>query len=67
MNDAGKKVMPVLDARLLACETVNCHPLSNDKLHPLSNDKTTSLSPDSLLRFIKNLGYAPVVVDFAKG
>lgn len=58
LNDGQRRITPVLDARLLACESVNCH--------PLTNNKTTSLSPENLLRFIRDLGYKPVIVDFAR-
>ena len=56
INDTSRKVRPVLDARLMACETVNCH--------PLLNDKTTCLSPKDLVRFMEDLGYSPLIVDF---
>lgn len=59
VNDREKRVVPVLDARLFSCGTVNCH--------PLRNDRTTNLSPQDLLRFIKVLGHDPVIVDFGKG
>ena len=33
--------------------------------HPLSNDMTIAVSPDSLLAFLRNLGYEPDILDFA--
>lgn len=59
LNDRDRRVRPVLDAALLAHEFVNCH--------PLKNDKTTTLKSADLLVFLKDMGYAPLVVDFAKG
>lgn len=56
VNDRERRVRPVLDARLFACDTVN--------FHPLTNDKTTNIKPADLLRFIKDLGYDPLTVDF---
>lgn len=58
MNDAQKRVRPVLDARMMACETVN--------FHPLRNDMTTGITPENLLVFMKDLGLDPLVVDFVK-
>lgn len=57
IRDTGRQVQPVLDARLFACDTVNCH--------PLENDKTTSLSPDHLVTWMHDLQYKPLIVDFA--
>lgn len=59
LNDAQRRVTPVLDARLMAHETVNCH--------PLRNDRTTNLPSAGLLAFMKDLGYSPLIVDFEKG
>lgn len=58
-NDHAKRVTPILDKRLFDHDTVNCH--------PLINDKTTSLAAQDLLKFIKGIGYDPLVVDFVKG
>lgn len=57
-NDAQKQVIPILDKALFDHEIVNCH--------PLINDKTTSLAPADLLRFMKEIGYNPHIVDFQK-
>lgn len=45
----------VLDARMLAEEIVN--------YHPLTNDATTAISPADLLRFIREMGYEPAILD----
>lgn len=57
VNDHDRRVTPVLDARLMDCDLVNCH--------PLLNDKTTSLAPQDLVKFMKNMGYDPLIVDFS--
>jgi Ala-tRNA(Pro) deacylase len=59
INDSRRQVRFVMDARMLQCSIVNCH--------PLTNDKTTALSPQDLLKFVKNMGYDPLLVDFAGG
>jgi len=59
IHDAQKEVRPVLDARLMTCDSVN--------FHPLKNDKTTNITPSDLMRFMRDLGFEPRVVDFAKG
>ena len=58
VNDLLRRVTPVLDARMMEEQTVNCH--------PLKNDKTTGLSPQDLVRFIESLGYNPLIVDFSR-
>lgn len=45
----------VLDARMLAEDIVN--------YHPLTNDATTAISPGDLLRFIREMGYEPAILD----
>ena len=45
----------VLDARMLAGDIVN--------YHPLTNDATTAISPGDLLRFIREMGYEPTILD----
>jgi Ala-tRNA(Pro) deacylase len=57
INDPEHKVRFVLDAALIAHETVN--------FHPLSNDATTAVSRGGLLRFLAALGIEPLVVDLA--
>jgi Ala-tRNA(Pro) deacylase len=58
INDPEHKVRFVVDTALLAHETVN--------FHPLSNDATTAVSREGLLAFLRALGREPVVVDFAR-
>lgn len=57
INDPELKVRFVLDAALIAHETVN--------FHPLSNDATTAISREGFLDFLKALGIEPLIVDFA--
>ena len=47
----------ILDAGLLAHETVN--------FHPLVNTATTTLRADDLLAFIRATGHEPEILDFA--
>jgi len=55
INDAAQQnVRFVLDEKLMDFDLVGCH--------PLRNDYTTCLSPQNLLRFIKDLGYAPQIL-----
>ncbi len=58
INDSGRQVTPVLDARMLEHDIVNCH--------PLKNDKTTGLKPQDLVKFMESLGYTPLIVDFSR-
>jgi Ala-tRNA(Pro) deacylase len=58
INDPDHRVRFVVDAALLAHETVN--------FHPLSNDATTAVSRDGFLAFLAALGREPVVVDFTR-
>lgn len=57
INDTEHRVRFVLDKALLAHDTVN--------FHPLSNDATTALSRDGFLAFLKGVGVEPLVVDFS--
>jgi len=57
VNDPDHAVRFVLDAALMANDSVN--------FHPLSNDATTNLSMAAFLKFLEVLGRAPVIVDFA--
>ncbi|MFD1333842.1 prolyl-tRNA synthetase associated domain-containing protein [Methylopila musalis] len=57
VNDAGRAVTVCLERALLSAETVN--------VHPLRNDRTTALRPDDLLRFLREQGYEPVLFDLA--
>jgi Ala-tRNA(Pro) deacylase len=58
LNDKGLAVSPVLDEALFKHEVMNCH--------PLRNDRTTCLKPQDLVKFMKNLGYNPLIVDFSR-
>jgi Ala-tRNA(Pro) deacylase len=55
VNDRDGRVTPVLDTKLLAHEWINCH--------PLQNDATTSLRSADLLRFVRDTGHEPLLVD----
>lgn len=56
VNDAAQQnVRFVLDRRLLDFDTVNCH--------PLRNDRTTCIAPQDLLKFIEDLGHAVQIAD----
>ncbi len=57
INDPGRAVTFVADARLLAADPVN--------FHPLSNDATTALSQAGFRSFLGALGREPLPVDFA--
>ena len=58
LNDMQREVSPVLDHNLLNHAVINCH--------PLRNDRTTCLKPQDLVKFMKNLGYDPLIVDFSR-
>jgi Ala-tRNA(Pro) deacylase len=51
MNDVAHRVSVVVDAALMAHDTVNCH--------PLENTATTNIARDDLLRFIRATGHEP--------
>jgi Ala-tRNA(Pro) deacylase len=51
INDTACRVSVVLDAALMAHETIN--------FHPLVNTMTTSLKRDDLVNFLKSTGHAP--------
>jgi len=56
INDAGRRVTPILDAGMLEQDPINAH--------PLHNEATTGLSPADFLRFFEITGHSPVIVDF---
>lgn len=58
INDNQRQVSPVIDKRLLEHEIVNCH--------PLRNDMTTAIKTADLVKFMKTLGYDPLIVDFSR-
>jgi Ala-tRNA(Pro) deacylase len=58
INDPERNVRFVVDAALLAHDTIN--------FHPLANDATTAVSREGFLAFLAALGREPVVVDFTR-
>ncbi|QDZ01832.1 prolyl-tRNA synthetase associated domain-containing protein [Nitratireductor mangrovi] len=59
INDRDKRVKVVLDASLLGHEVINCH--------PLTNDATTQIARDDLLRFLKETGHEPAILNVSGG
>ena len=57
INDTTERVTFVIDKALLDHEIVN--------FHPLSNDATTAISREDLVKFARDTGHEPVIVDFA--
>lgn len=57
INDDDGAVTIVLDATLMENATINAH--------PLSNDATTSIARDDLLRFIRETGHEPLILNLA--
>ncbi len=55
VNDRDRRVTPVFDAKMLACERLN--------FHPLRHTATTTIRAADLLRFAAATGHEPVVVD----
>ena len=55
INDSQRRVAVVVDDDLLKSEWVN--------FHPLHNAASTTLRSADLLRFIRSLGYAPLIVN----
>ena len=53
INDAERKVQPVLDADMLKLTPVN--------YHPLRNDRTTAIAPEDLVRFVEACGHKPII------
>ncbi len=56
INDAQGVVNVALDAQMMACDTLN--------FHPLRNDATLAVSNRGLERFLEETGHAPLRVDF---
>lgn len=54
INDTVARVNVVLDAELMAFDTINCH--------PLENTATTNIAREDLMRFIRACGHEPRVV-----
>ncbi|KPP81047.1 MAG: aminoacyl-tRNA editing protein YbaK-like protein [Oceanicaulis sp. HLUCCA04] len=57
VNDPQRRVRFILDAALMAHETLN--------FHPLKNDATTAISRAGLLTFLDALGREPEILDFS--
>jgi Ala-tRNA(Pro) deacylase len=57
VNDPARRVRLVLDAALLAHETVN--------FHHLTNEATTAIAREDLLTFVRACGREPAILDFA--
>ena len=55
INDEAREVQPVLDARMLAQELVN--------YHPLTNEATVTIRSADLKRLLAHWGYQPIVID----
>lgn len=55
INDAARRTSVVLDSDMMQAPLVN--------FHPLRNDASTAVTSADLLKFIKHLGYAPVIVN----
>jgi len=53
INDGALRVNVIIDAALMAHDTVNCH--------PLENTATTNIAREDLLRFIRATGHEPRV------
>lgn len=54
INDTAGKVNVVIDAALMAHDTINCH--------PLVNTMTTSIAAPDLTRFLEATGHKPRIV-----
>ena len=54
INDAARRVRPILEKGLMEAEVVNCH--------PLTNTATTSISPKDLIAFIRATGHEPEIL-----
>lgn len=58
INDPVGEVTFLIDATLMDCDVINCH--------PLENTATTSIARDDLLTFLKATGHEPRVIDLSK-
>lgn len=59
INDAGRKVRVVLDAKMMCEEEVN--------YHPLVNTMSTTITPADLLIFLKATGHEPTILPHEAG
>ncbi len=55
MNDTERRVTAFLDGSLLGHDRVNAH--------PLHNEATTTLAPGELVRFMRECGHDPEILD----
>ncbi len=55
INDTENRVRVVLDAEMMACETLN--------FHPLTNTASTAITPEGLMAFIRSCDHRPSVVE----
>jgi Ala-tRNA(Pro) deacylase len=55
INDRERRVLVILDADMMQAETVN--------YHPLRNDASTTIRAEDLMKFVRALGYQPLVFD----
>ena len=55
INDQPAKINVALDIEAMAADTVN--------FHPLVNDRTTSIAPQDLIRFIEACGHEPALLN----
>ncbi len=55
MNDSGRQVRVVLDARMMQHDVLN--------FHPLVNTATTSIRREDFLRFLDATGHEPIIID----
>ncbi|HKA75057.1 MAG TPA: prolyl-tRNA synthetase associated domain-containing protein [Xanthobacteraceae bacterium] len=58
MNDADRRVTVVLEAAMMAHDTLN--------YHPLDNTMTTSIGRDDLVRFLEATGHVPRIEALAE-
>lgn len=57
INDTETRVSVILDAAMMAHETLN--------FHPLANTATTTISREGLLAFLESCGHSPRIIDIA--
>lgn len=58
VNDGGRKVTPVLDAPMLAHERLH--------YHPLDNTATTGIAREDFMRFLRETGHEPLILDLVE-
>lgn len=56
INDSDARVRVVLDKGMLDLDPLN--------YHPLHNEATTAIAPGDLVRFVRAMGFEPLIVDF---